>query len=611
MSMKEYALKYAACGFAVFPLKPRTKIPATPNGFKDATTDMNQVTAWWDADPNYNIGIATGSMSGGLVVIDLDVDDDKGKDGYRVLREWENEHGKLPDTVQAITGRGGYHLYYMSADQLKNKTGVYDGVDIRAEGGYVVAPPSIHENGRTYEWEYPPEEYSIKWVTSLVKEFMTGAKPERPKQTHETDIIPEGQRVSTLVKLIGSLRAKGLGADAIRSAVTEENASKCVPPLTDQELEKEVFPALSRDWKPERPYTKEPTAAKVFDVPHLKLRKASDVIAKEPEWLVPGYIPRYGITALAADGGVGKTSTHCSIIAAITTGRQSFLTGNIIPFESKPEKVLVLSAEDSWEYVLKNRLEANGANFDMIDYLSPDDEGFEMLDFNSELLKHFIEESKPSVVIFDPIQAFIPANLRMGERNAMRKCLSPLIGYGKRYGITSIIVVHTNKQSGVWGRKRIADSADIWDASRSVLMMGLTENEEIRYISHEKSNYGRLSDTVLFSLNDKCIPIFKGYTKKKDADFILAEARRKNIVPVMEEAKEFIVETLKERGQMEVSELDELAAVNSISKNALKNAKSALRKEGITRTWQIGFKFNKWVISLKDPEKINESDKTL
>ena len=64
----------------------------------------------------------------------------------------------------------------------------------------------------------------------------------------------------------------------------------------------------------------------------------------------------------------------------------------------------------------------------------------------------------------------MPPEIRMGDRNAMRNCLAPLIGYGEKYGVTFLIVEHANKQSGVWGRKRIADSADIWDISRSVIM---------------------------------------------------------------------------------------------------------------------------------------------
>lgn len=302
---------------------------------------------------------------------------------------------------------------------------------------------------------------------------------------------------------------------------------------------------------------------------------------------------------------MGKTSIWCSLVASITSGKQAFLLGNEIPFNNDPENVIVFSAEDSWTYVLRARLEANGADLDRVGFISPEDERFVDLNFDGDLLKGIIEENRPGVIVFDPLQAFVPANLRMGDRNAMRKCFSPLIGYGEQYKLTSIIIAHANKQSGVWGRKRIADSSDIWDASRSVLMTGLTSEKDVRYISQEKSNYGRLSDTVLFSL-DECVPTFKCYSDKKDRDFILADARERNIRPVVEDAKDFIIDTLRERGQMGVSELDELAAANSISKNALKDAKAALKKEGVTRVWSIGFNPKKFIMALKAPEKINE-----
>ena len=266
----------------------------------------------------------------------------------------------------------------------------------------------------------------------------------------------------------------------------------------------------------------------------------------------------------------------------------------------------MLSAEDSWSYVLRKRLEACGADLDRVSFISPEDERFVDLNFNGDLLKGVIETNRPDAVIFDPLQAFVPENLRMGDRNAMRKCFSPLIGYGEQYKLSPIIIAHANKQSGVWGRKRIADSSDIWDASRSVLMVGTTAEEGVRYISHEKSNWGRLGSTVLFTLED-CVPTFRCYSAKKDKDFIEADARNRNIRPVVEDAKEFIIDTLKERGQMKVSELDELAKVTGISKNAMRDAKEALKKDHTTHTWSIGYgKEKKFLMSLKDPEKTNK-----
>lgn len=340
---------------------------------------------------------------------------------------------------------------------------------------------------------------------------------------------------------------------------------------------------------------------------NFHLANASQVKIKEPEWLIPGYIPKYGITTIAGEGGVGKTSLWCSIVAAVTTGKPHFLVEGLnIPFQCNPENVVVFSAEDSWEYVLKKRLEANGADMNRIFYIGTNDERFVDLNFDGDLLKGIIETNRPDLVIYDPVQAFVPANLRMGDRNAMRKCFTPLIGFGEMYKTTSIIIAHANKQSGVWGRKRIADSSDIWDSSRSVLMTGMVPNSDgLRYITHEKSNWGKLEDSVLYELNGGA-PIFKGYTKKKDRDFIQDENKYKSTVSAAEDAKNFILETLQEKEQMEVKELEDLAVATGISKHALKDAKADLKKDKSVRVWSIGFNPKKFFITLTDTGKAAE-----
>jgi hypothetical protein len=133
------ALAYAKQGFRVFPLRPRSKIPATQNGFKDATTNEEQIRQWWSANTEFNIGIATGN---GLLVLDVDA-----KNGGLASLE---EHIPYTDTLTVATGGGGYHFYFKADQEFRNRAGIFPGVDIRADGGYVVAPPSIHENGSPY-----------------------------------------------------------------------------------------------------------------------------------------------------------------------------------------------------------------------------------------------------------------------------------------------------------------------------------------------------------------------------------------------------------------------------------------------------------------------------
>jgi hypothetical protein len=164
-SLVEAALAYAARGWPVFPLHDVTagkcscgrdcghsagKHPRTPHGVKDATTDPAQIRAWWDRWPRANIGLATGAASG---VAAIDIDPRNG--GDFTVEDLEAEHGKFPPTAESLTGGGGRHLLYQhpGAALRCGADALGPGVDLKADGGYIVAPPSLHASGRYYEWE--------------------------------------------------------------------------------------------------------------------------------------------------------------------------------------------------------------------------------------------------------------------------------------------------------------------------------------------------------------------------------------------------------------------------------------------------------------------------
>lgn len=585
--MKEYALYYSRLGLAVFPIKPKSKQPLTEHGLKDASKEPEQIESWWNRWPVANIGIATGAVSGGLVVIDLDVDRDKGIDGRVTLREWEAEHEKLPDnTWLAITGRGGYHYFYHDTSTVRNRTGIYEGIDIRGDGGYIVAPPSVHPNGNTYEWEQDPMLYPLAEANEAVFDFLVGPASREPEPVSFDlpEQIPDGQRTTAMVKLVCSQQAKGLSDEAIRAAVKAENEAKCVPPLTDQELEKEVFPALTRYQKGTAPYNRDFSRRSNWnEQPVIKkgpvnLVSMDKVEEKEPEWLVTDYIPKGQITVLAGDGGSGKTTIWCSIAAAVSSGGPCFLNqDNPFAKECLPGRVLFFSSEDSAEYTLKGRLRRSGAKLENVLSLDLADERFPEIKFNAPLLEELIKEYRPELVIFDPLQSYVPPDIQMGQRNAMRACLNPLIGLGEKYGTTFIIIVHTNKQVGLWGRKRIADSADIWDIARSVLIAG-EANDGLRYISQEKSNYGPQAQTVLFRLDSGKVE-FEGYTDKKDKDYVTAATAATYQAPAREDAKAFILDYLKD-GEKETADLDGMMKAQGISGRTLERAKADLKKDG-------------------------------
>ena len=221
----------------VFPCKVQDKIPAVSHGFKEASTDAGQIETWWSRTP-FNIGIATG---GGLVVLDVDINHDGGKYGDETLSELEREHGPLPDTWQVLTGSGGVHYYFQCDDaELTIATSFLDGLDFRANGGYVIAPPSIHPNGRAYEWEVshtpancklaPLPEWLHRLMLSGRKNYGTSPKVEVPEK------VTEGKRNDILFRLAASLRAKGLNVNEITAALMEANRNRCNPPLPEHEV---------------------------------------------------------------------------------------------------------------------------------------------------------------------------------------------------------------------------------------------------------------------------------------------------------------------------------------------------------------------------------------
>jgi hypothetical protein len=170
IDMLEAALQLVAKGFFVFPVhsiaadgqctcrKPDctcvAKHPLVSGGCKVASADAQRVRGWWSAWPHANIGIATGKDAGIFV---LDVDEKSG--GPASLAALEEQHESLPTTARSMTGGGGFHLFFRypaSQKILNSVSSIGGGLDIRGNGGYVVAPPSLHNSGRRYIWQVAP-----------------------------------------------------------------------------------------------------------------------------------------------------------------------------------------------------------------------------------------------------------------------------------------------------------------------------------------------------------------------------------------------------------------------------------------------------------------------
>lgn len=235
--LRDSALRYAEMGYRVFPCAPDDKRPITRNGFKNGTTDAGKIEEWWTRHPRANIGIATE----GLIVIDVDT----------AANTWPGDPERSCDLSAAplaLTPRGGCHrIFRQPAGKAWRSTTsrLATKVDTRADGGYIVAPPSVIQ-GKPYQWapgleldetpdrlpEPPP------WLVAELDALANGS----PTVGHvaagppEANAIPAGQRNATLARLGGAMRRVGMSKAEIAAALAQANRGRCVPPLPDDEV---------------------------------------------------------------------------------------------------------------------------------------------------------------------------------------------------------------------------------------------------------------------------------------------------------------------------------------------------------------------------------------
>lgn len=235
MTLQEAALRYAELGYKIFPCVPGEKRPLTQHGLKDATTDEFQIMSWWDAYPNANIGISTD----GLIVIDRDSNKETGESN-KWLALGDPRLMDLFAGPVAMTPRGGDHAYFRQpvGKAWRNTTSkLAEAVDTRANGGFVLAPPSRTEHGE-YQWletnelDCSPDNLPVPpdWLHDL----LDGTSQALSQPRIDND-IREGSRNSELARFAGYLRRGGATLHEIEAALVERN-KRCTPPLPASEV---------------------------------------------------------------------------------------------------------------------------------------------------------------------------------------------------------------------------------------------------------------------------------------------------------------------------------------------------------------------------------------
>ncbi len=351
----EAAIEYAKDGYSVIPISwnGKMKKPLVRwEEWQNRRADETQIRAWWKSFPQAGVGIVTGEISN-LVVMDVDP------------KHGGTDEGFPPTDRVVATGGGGQHHYYEYVIGARNRTGD-NGVDVRAEGGYVVAPPSKHESGGTYEWDIDDKPGTIT-VGKTIE--LSPSKSDRERvnghangvdhaplfahqqpQTWLTDHAAEGGRNDAVTRHAGFYSGKGIAAELVLDICLNKNALS-PNPLDPREVERTVRSICGREARKREDATKQAIKSGEIEAPvddeDLELIGFDDYAlkhgGKEVQWLIRGFLTNATIGFIYGPPQCYKSWIELDMAVSIAQGT-SFL-GIVKPDRTGP--VIIFQQEDS------------------------------------------------------------------------------------------------------------------------------------------------------------------------------------------------------------------------------------------------------------------------
>ncbi len=570
------ASRYAAGGLSVIPCDASTKRPLVKwERFQADRAADTQVREWWERWPDAGIGIVTGSISG-LVVVDIDTDAPAAPDAVA------HRFGATPRAAR--TPRGGQHHYYRHPGKIVPNAVRLAGfdfpVDLRGDGGYVIAPPSA---GYSWERTAPRDALPVFPLDAIASRQRREHRAQTPAEGWRGLLngVQQGKRNASLAQLVGVMFAKGTDRDVARS-VARDFATRCQPPLDPDEAEAVFASIYTRD-------SRERGQALVVNL--------TDVVPERVSWLWPGRIPLGKVTLLEGDPGLGKSVLTCDLAARLTHG-------DPMPdgFAPAAGGVVILSAEDGLADTIRPRLEAAGADLSRVVSVpvvrSAKGERLPELPTDLEELERVIRAAGARLVIIDPLMAFLGSEVNSWRDQDVRRALAPLARVAEETGAAVVVVRHLNKGTGTPAIYRGGGSIGIAGAARSVLLVAKDpEDEQRRVLAPVKSNLGAPAPALAFRLEGDAATgavsvVWLGATERT-ADELLAMPASVEERTAVEEGGRFLTGVLAD-GPIPANEVQRQARAAGFSEPTLRRVKKAL---GV-RAHRRGFNPGVWVWSL-------------
>lgn len=313
--------------------------------------------------------------------------------------------------------------------------------------------------------------------------------------------------------------------------------------------------------------------------PNLKLINMEQVEVEKIDWLLYPFIPFGKVTIVQGDPGEGKTTMVLQIIAKLTKGE------GVLPVDentetkekitaTEPVNVIYQTAEDGLGDTIKPRLLAAGADCSRVLVIDDNEQALTMMDAR---LEEAIIQTKARLVVLDPIQGFLGADVDMHRANEIRPLMKRMAVLAEKHHCAIVLSGHMNKNSNGKSSYRGLGSIDFQAAARSVLIVGRVKDDpEIRVVCHVKSSLAPEGKSIAFRLDKETGFKWIGEYDISADDLLSGDSRgRKG-----REAKEFLIEILSD-GAMEQAKIAEEAEHRGIKSKTMWNAKKELKIESV------------------------------
>jgi hypothetical protein len=475
--MLEAALRYARLGLAVIPL--HGKRPFFQDWPDKATSDRTRIERWWTQEPEANVGIATGRKSN-LFVVDIDV---RGG-GQDSVEEWIHDHGQLPETWTDLTGGGGTHLFFRYPSfSVKNFTALCPGIDIRGDGGQVVAPPSIHpDTHNEYSWDGMAELEDQQlaeaplWLLELLKP--KDVVPSGKKGVAQVDVrIPTGTRHKTLLSMAGFLRRMGLTAEEIYPSLWAVNQARCDEPepqgtiraiadgvMRYQPGDQNLFKVSTQLWRMTRAveYDRARERDAMTPIDGLSMVRQN---FSSPKCIIEDLLYT-GLTIVAGRPKSGKSWLALQIAINVGTGTP-FMGMRTI---ARPGRVAFWALEESPERT-SGRLKRLTVEMPELQHLEFLYQAPPLLAGGLAVLDRHIAGVKPELVIIDTLLAIVQSGEKRDVMRQDYKEIDVLRRLAIKHDCAILLVHHLSKREGGAGLDNVAGSTGVTAAADAVWTM--------------------------------------------------------------------------------------------------------------------------------------------